>query len=392
MSASPCGGASSSGFWARLLALTRKEFRQLLRDRSSLTIGIALPALLILLFGYGISLDVNHARVAVVMEDASPTAVDVLYGLRLSRYFTPLTVRSMHEAQSLMAAHEVDAILRVPSDFTSTLSAGQGRLQLILLGADAATARVIEAYVNAALAQWSLVNNDREAGRGAVAALAAAAPYGRVALESRMWFNAANTSTWYLVPGLIVLIMTLTGAFLTSLVVAREWERGTLEALFVTPVRPTEILLAKLIPYFAVGMVGFAMCLLAARFLFGVPFVGSLWLLVASSVLYMLVSLGVGLLISSATKNQFIASQMALLTGFLPAMMLSGMLFDLNNVPPAVRFIGLALPATHYLDLVKTLMLAGDVWPIVLKDGSILVAYAAVLLAAARMVTRKRIA
>lgn len=387
------GGANSTGgFGSRLLALTRKEFRQLLRDRSSLAIGIALPALLILLFGYGISLDVNNAGVAVVMEDRSPTAVDVLYGLRLSRYLTPVTVHSMHEAEGLMDAHEVDAILRVPSDFTSALAAGQGRLQLIVHGADAATARVIEGYVGGALAQWSLRTDDREAGRGAAATLAAAAPFGAVVLEPRMWFNAAHTSTWYLVPGLIVLIMTITGAFLTSLVVAREWERGTLEALFVTPVRPTEILLAKMIPYFVVGMLGFAMCLLAARFLFGVPFMGSLWLLVASSVLYMLVSLGVGLLISSATKNQFVASQLALLTSFLPAMMLSGFLFDLNNVPTVVRYIGLALPATHFLDLVKTLMLAGDVWPIVIRDGAILAVYAVVLLTAARLVTRKRIA
>jgi ABC-2 type transport system permease protein len=386
------GATSTGGFGSRLLALTRKEFRQLLRDRSSLAIGIALPALLILLFGYGISLDVNNAGVAVVMEDRSPTAVDVLYGLRLSRYLTPVTVHSMHEAEGLMDAHEVDAILRVPSDFTSALAAGQGRLQLIVHGADAATARVIEGYVGGALAQWSLRTDDREAGRGAAATLAAAAPFGAVVLEPRMWFNAAHTSTWYLVPGLIVLIMTITGAFLTSLVVAREWERGTLEALFVTPVRPTEILLAKMIPYFVVGMLGFAMCLLAARFLFGVPFMGSLWLLVASSVLYMLVSLGVGLLISSATKNQFVASQLALLTSFLPAMMLSGFLFDLNNVPTVVRYIGLALPATHFLDLVKTLMLAGDVWPIVIRDGAILAVYAVVLLTAARLVTRKRIA
>lgn len=392
MSDGSSGNATSSAFVARLWALTRKEFRQLMRDRSSLAIGIVLPGLLILLFGYGISLDVNNVNVAVVVEDASPTAVDVLYGLRLSRYFTPVTVHSMHEAEGLMAAHEVDAILRVPSDFTSALTAGQGRLQLIVHGADAATARIIEGYVGGALAQWSLRTSEREAGRGAVATLAPSVPFGTVALEPRMWFNAANTSTWYLVPGLIVLIMTLTGAFLTSLLVAREWERGTLEALFVTPVRPTEILLAKMIPYFGVGMLGFAMCLLAARFLFGVPFMGSLWLLVASSVLYMLVSLGVGLLISSATKNQFVASQMALLTSFLPAMMLSGFLFDLNNVPPVVRFIGLALPATHFLDLVKTLMLAGDIWPIVFKDGAILVAYAVVLLGAARLVTRKRIA
>lgn len=386
------GRATSSGFWARLLALTRKEFRQLLRDRSSLAIGIGLPALLILLFGYGISLDIKNVNVAVVMGDPSPTAVDVLSGLRLSRYFTPVTVLSMHEAEGLMDAHEIDAILRVPSDFTSELVSGQGQgrgvLELIVHGADPATARVVVGYIAGALAQWSLRTGERKAGRGA----AAAAPFGSVALETHMWFNAANTSTWYLVPGLIVLIMTLTGALLTSLVVAREWERGTLEALFVTPVRPTEILLAKLTPYFGVGMLGFAMCLLAARFLFNVPFIGSLWLLVASSVLYMLVSLGIGLLISSATKNQFVASQMALLTSFLPAVMLSGMLFDLNNVPPVVRYIGLALPATYFLDLVRTLMLAGDLWPIVFKDGAILVAYAVALLLAARFATRKRIA
>ncbi len=376
------------GFWARLVALTRKEFRQLLRDRSNLAIGIALPALLILLFGYGISMDVNNAKVAVVMEDASPTAVDVLSGLQLSPYFTQRKVYSMRDAERMMDAHEVDAILRVPGDFTSRLAAGQGRLQLIVHGADAATARVIQAYVGGALAQWSLRTADRQARRDAASV---GAPFGSVVVEARMWFNAANTSTWYLVPGLIVLIMTITGAFLTSLVVAREWERGTLEALFVTPVRPTEILLAKMIPLFVVGMIGFAMCLAAARFLFDVPFMGSLWLLSLSSVLYMFVALGVGLLISSATKNQFIASQMALLTSFLPALMLSGFLFDLNNVPAVVRFVGQALPATHFLDLIKTLMLAGNVWPIVFKDCAILVAYALVLLTAARLVTRKRI-
>ena len=378
-----------SGFWLRLFALTRKEVRQLLRDRSNVAIGIALPALLILLFGYGISLDVNNVNVAVVMEDASPTAVDVRSGLQLSPYFTLQDVRSMHDAERLMDAHRVDAILRVPSDFTSELAAGRGRLQLIVHGADAATARVIQGYVGGAVAQWSARTADSQGPRGAASG---DAPFGRVAVEQRLWFNAANTSTWYLVPGLIVLIMTLTGAFLTSLVVAREWERGTLEALFVTPVRPTEILLAKMIPYFGVGMIGFAMCLVAARFLFDVPFMGSLALLILSSVLYMFVALGVGLLISSATKNQFIASQVALLTSFLPALMLSGFLFDLNNVPPFVRFVGELLPATHFLDLIKTLMLAGNVWSIVLKDSAILVAYAVVLLGAARLVTRKRIA
>jgi len=377
------------GFWSRLVALTRKEVRQLLRDRSNLAIGIALPALLILLFGYGISLDIDNAPIAIVLEDSSPTTLDVLEGLRLSTYITPVYVRTMPEATRLMQAHEVDGILRVPSDFASRLAAGRGQLQLIVHGADASTARIIQGYVSGALAQWSIRTADSQAG---LATTSGDAPFGTVVVEQRMWFNSANTSTWYLVPGLIVLIMTLVGAFLTSLVVAREWERGTLEALFVTPVRPLEILLAKLIPYFVVGMIGFSMCMVAARFLFHVPMEGSMWLLVLSSVLYMFVALGVGLLISSATKNQFIASQVALLTSFLPAMMLSGFLFDLNNVPTVVRVIGELLPATHFLDLIKTLMLAGNVWPIVIKDCAILTAYAVILLTAARLVTRKRIA
>ena len=381
--------ARKGGFLSRLAALTMKELRQLVRDTSNLAIGIALPAVLILLFGYGISLDLENAQVAVVLEDTSPTVVEVLSGLRLSPYITLATVHSMKDAEALMRERKVQAILRVPGDFTGRLAAGHATLQLIVHGADAATARVVQVYVARALAQWSARLTDSEGGR---AAAVGAEPFGTVTIEQRMWFNAANASTWYLVPGLIVIIMTLVGAFLTSLVVAREWERGTLEALFVTPVRPTEILLAKMIPYFIVGMIGFAMCLLAARLLFDVPMQGSLLVLVASSILYMFVALGVGLLISSATKNQFFASQLALVTSFLPAVILSGFLFDLHNVPPVVRVIGEALPATHFLELLKTLFLAGNVWPLIIKEWAILAAYAVVLLVAARAVTRKSLA
>ncbi|MDE2430481.1 MAG: ABC transporter permease [Burkholderiales bacterium] len=383
---------NAGNFWTRLWALTIKEFRQLLRDKSNLAIGILLPALLILLFGYGISLDLKNATVAVVIEDASPTAADVLSGLDLSRYLTPMPVRSMREAEALMQSRKADAILRIPGDFSAQLNRGQAKLQLIVHGADASTARTVQGYVGGAIAQWGVRQRDSAGQALSGAAKATRAMYGNVTLEQRMWFNAANTSTWYLVPGLIVLIMTLVGAFLTSMVVAREWERGTLEALFVTPVRPLEILLAKMIPYFVVGMIGFVMCLLASRFLFEVPMQGSLLLLVLSSVLYMFVALGVGLLISSVTKNQFIASQVALLTSFLPALMLSGFLFDLNNVPVVVRFVGNLLPATHFLELIKTLMLAGNVWPLIAKNLLILAAYAVFFLGAAQRVTKKIIA
>ena len=373
-----------SGFGTRLVSLTRKEFRQLLRDRSNLAIGILLPMVLILIFGYGMSLDVKNAPVAVVLEDSSPTAHEAIAGLQLSPTIAPVLLGSMHDAEALMRERKVDGIVRVPADFSRALAAGNARVQLIVHGADAGRATIIQAYVRGALAQAALRQADRGGGAGAAAPSA-----GRVTVEQRMWFNAANTSTWYLVPGLIVLIMTLIGAFLTALVMAREWERGTLEALFVTPVRPVEILLAKIIPYFAVGMLGLALCLLAARFLFAVPMVGSLFAVVLSSMLYLIVAVSLGLVISSVTRNQFLASQVALIATFMPSMMLSGFLFDLRNVPTAVRVIGHLLPATYFMDLIKTLFLAGDVWPLIWRNCAVLVAYAVGLLLLARLVTRK---
>jgi ABC-2 type transport system permease protein len=376
------------GFRSRLISLTRKEIRQLLRDRSNLIIGIGLPLVLILIFGYGLSLDVRDAKVAVVLEDPSPVAADVIAGLELSAYISPVVVTSMHDAQRLMLAREVDAIVQVQSDFSRRLAAGNAQVQLLLHGSDASRALIIRSYVSGALGQWAQRQSDR--GMVAGAGVDIAAP-GSVTLIQRMWFNAANTSTWYLVPGLIVLIMTLVGAFLTAMVMAREWERGTLEALFVSPVRPNEILLAKIIPYFMVGMLGLGMCLLAARFLFEVPMYGSLLIVLVSSMLYLLVALGLGLLISSVTRNQFLASQLAIISSFMPALMLSGFFFDLRNVPAVIHLVGNALPATYFMELIRTLFLAGNIWPMIFKNCAILAGYAVVLLGLARVVTRKKL-
>jgi ABC-2 type transport system permease protein len=186
--------------------------------------------------------------------------------------------------------------------------------------------------------------------------------------------------------------MTLIGAFLTAMVMAREWERGTLEALFVTPVRVDEILLGKIIPYFAQGMIGLVLCLLAAKFLFHVPIRGSVWLLATTSMLYLLVALSIGLVISSLTKSQFVASQITLLATFLPAMMLSGFLFDLRSMPPAIRLITYAMPARYYVALLQTLFLAGDVWGVILPNAAILAGMAIALLLLARLVTQKKLA
>ena len=374
------GHAASGGFWRRLCALTIKEFHQLLRDRSNLAIGILLPVMLILLFGYGLSLDIRNAPVAVVIEDGSPTARDVLAGLNGSDYIRPSYVTTMAEAEQLMRARRVDAIVRVPGDFSRRLARGDARVQLLLHGSDATMASSLRGYVMASINNWSAHQADRS-GR--------IAPAPGVQVIDRLWFNAANSSTWYLVPGLIVLIMTLVGGFLTSMVVAREWERGTLEALFVTPVRSLEILLAKIIPYFGVGMLGLLLCIVSARFLFQVPLNGSLWVLLASSMLYLIVALGLGLLISSLARNQFLASQIAVIATFMPALMLSGFLFDLNNVPIGIQRVASILPATHFVELSKMSFLAGDNFSLIVRKWSILGLQAVVLLAAAWLRTRK---
>jgi ABC-2 type transport system permease protein len=375
---------TTSGFVRRFVALLRKETRQLLRDRSNLAVGLVLPAVLILLFGYGLSFDVTDAPVAIVLEDRSPQARDVLAGLQGSPYIAPVWAVDMPEAVTRMRLGEVRGILRIPVDFSEQLARGQANVQLLVNGVDTNTAATIESYVSGALGVWGERQADRagDGNRGA----------GSVVVVSRMWFNEASSSTWYLVPGLIALVLTLIGAFLTSLLIAREWERGTLESLFVTPVRPLELVLAKLAPYLVIGIIDLVMCLIAARFFFAVPIRGSLGAIALVSVLYLIVSLALGLFISGATRNQFQASQVALLASFMPAMMLSGFIFDLRNMPRVIQIISQFLPATHFMPLIKTLFLAGDNWPLVAREGSILALYGVVLIAASRRSLRKRLA
>lgn len=374
---------SASGFTTRIVALTRKETRQMLRDRSNLVVGLLLPVVLILLFGYGLSFDVKDARVTVVLEDSSPTARNLVSGLQGSSYLAPTWATSMAQAERMVRAGETDAILRVPGDFSRRLAAGEGKLQLLLNGVDSNTAAAIEGYVSGALAVPLQRQGDRAGNKPA--------GVGSIVIAQRMWFNEAGQSTWYLVPGLIVLVMTLIGAFLTSLLVAREWERGTLESLFVTPVRPLELVLSKLAPYIIIGGIDLIMCLLAAKYLFQVPMRGSLWIIIVSSLLYLMVSLALGLFISAATRNQFAASQMALLASFMPAMMLSGFVFDLRNMPVIIQIISQALPATHFMGLIKTLFMAGDYWPDILKSCAILTLYTTVLIVLTRRLLIKNL-
>jgi ABC-2 type transport system permease protein len=365
----------------RIWTLMRKETRQIARDPSSIAIGIVLPVILILIFGYGLSLDVLKVPIAIVLEDSSPEAVDLAAGFQLSRYFDAEFATSMQQAESLMLARKVDGLVRIRPDFGRNLNLGRAEVQVLVHGTDANRARIIQIYAQSAVGQWSA----RHAAEGS------AVPTGPVIVIDRMWFNEANDSHYFLVPGLIVLVMTLIGAMLTTLVMAREWERGTLEALFVTPVRVDEILLGKTVPYFVLGMIGFAFCIAAAKFLFHVPVRGSILVLAGSSMLYLLVALGMGLWISSATKNQFVASQITMLVTFLPAFMLSGFIFDVRSMPAIVRLLTYVLPASYYVALLQTAFLAGNVWGVIIPNAAVLAGMALVVLLATRLATRKRL-
>jgi ABC-2 type transport system permease protein len=365
----------------RVRALVKKETLQIIRDPSSIALGVVFPVLLILLFGFGLSLDAKHVPVAVVLEDASPDATELASTFQLSRYFDARLVGSMFEAQRLMLAHQVDGIVRIRPDFSRQQVAGDAAAQIILYGGDANRARIVQGYAQGAIAQWTARHLAEGAGVFS----------GPVLMRDRMWFNEADDSRYFLVPGVIVLIITMNGALLTTLVVAREWERGTLEALFATPVRSDEILLSKVIPYFGLGMIGLTLCLLAAKFLFQLPFRGSLWVLAAGSILYMLVALGMGLFISATARVQFVASQITLAVAFVPVVLLSGFVWDLNSLPAVMRFISHIFPARYYTSLLQTILLAGNVWQVILPNAAVLATMATVLFVMTRRALKKQL-
>ena len=366
-------------FLRRLTALIKKEYKQIVRDQSSFIIGVVIPIMMILLVGYGMSLDVKDVPVAVVMQDPSPTVQDMFSFMDGSSYFNPRYVTTYHEGVSLMDDRKVDALVVVPPDFTESLRKGGGHVQIILWGVDPTTAKTAQGYMEAGLAAWQQAHM-REYMTSYGTRL------GMISVVNRQWYNDANTSTWFFVPGLIVLIMTMVGVFLTTMVMAREWERGTLESLFVTPVKPLEIVLSKWIPYFFVSMGGFALCMIAARYLFYVPIRGSVLIIILASMIYLLTTLGLGLTISSLLKDQFIACQIA-----LPTVMLSGFIFDLKSTPEFINAVGHIMPATYYMELLKTLFLVGNNWGMIVKNCTILIVYGLFFFGLSVVVTKKRL-
>lgn len=366
----------------RILALTRKETWQIIRDPSAIIIGVVLPLLMLVLFGYGLSFDIKNLPVAVVVEHSSADTSSATAALRLSNYFVVHPTQTMAEAEHLLAAQHVQAILRFPSDFSRDRAQNKATLLVVVNGSDSNTARIASNYVQSALGIWQA----RETQNGGMGA-----DFPTISIENRLWFNEANQSQWFLVPGVIVLVMTMIGALLTSIVIAREWERGTFEALFATPVRPVEILLSKTIPYFIMGMLGLALSVIGSQVLFGVPLRGSLWVLVLVSSLYLCVALGIGLVISSLSKSQFLANQMTFLVTFLPATLLSGFVFDIRSMPLGSQIVTHIFPACYFVSSLQTLFLAGNVWSVILPDMAVLAVMATLLMWLALKSIRKRI-
>jgi ABC-2 type transport system permease protein len=364
----------------RLRGLMRKEAFQIVRDPSSIAIAFVLPVVLLFLFGYGVSLDARSVPLAVVVQDRSPPATDFLATLVNSPYFAPEVVHTRPPAERALLAGRVDGIVVLRADFASRLAdRAAAPIQVLLDGVNANRVRTIEGYLQGAWQVWLAQRRAEDP----TAALPA------IRVDSRVWYNPGVDSTDFIVPGLVAIIMTLIGALLTALVVAREWERGTMEALFATPVRPGEILLGKLVPYFLLGMGGMALSVVMAVSLFEVPLRGSLAVLTGVSAVFMLSALGLGIFISTLARNQFVAAQAAIMATMLPAIMLSGFIFDIAAMPGWVQAVTYAVPARYFVSILQTLFLAGDVWPVIWPNLLALLAFAAGLLGVAAVRTRK---
>lgn len=373
---------AGGGARMRLRGLMRKEFLQIMRDPSSIGIAFLMPLVLLLLFGYGVSLDSENIPVALVVEQPSADTASFTAAFHESRYFRPSLFNDLHQAEVAMMAGHVKAIVVLRQDFARRLRQTDGApIQLIVNGVDANTGRIISGYVEGAWGTW-LQQRVQQRGQSLDVP---------VLLQQRVWFNGELRSRNFLVPGLIAVIMTLIGALLTAMVMAREWERGTMEALLVTPLSMREVILGKLLPYFVLGMGGLALSVSMAIFLFEVPLRGSLWVLIAASALFLLTALGMGLLISTVAKSQFVAGQIAIITTFMPAFLLSGFIFDIGSMPAVVQGITHLIAARYYVAILQTVFLAGNEWSVILPNAAGLAVLATVFLGLTRRNARKRL-
>jgi len=345
-------------------AIARKEYLHLIRDFRSLYLAFVIPLLLILMFGYALSLDVEHIRTAVVDEDRTAASRDFVDGLAATSYFDVIAYPPDTAALVRMLDHN-EAVMGIviPPDWTETLrSDRRSPLQVIIDGSDPNYAGNTRAFVTAYIAgrnQKQLIEFLNRQGRDRI--------HPPVEGRVRVWFNEDLESSNFIVPGIIAIIIIIVGALLTSLVIAREYENGTMETILALPVRAMEFWLGKAIPYFFIALVDMLVAILMGQFLFGVVMKSSFWLMLVASAFYIGVALSIGLLISVKTKSQLVANQMAILITYLPSLMLSDFVFPRENMPMVLKWLSSVVPATYYIDILNGLYLRhlglAQLWP-----------------------------
>jgi ABC-2 type transport system permease protein len=371
-----------SNRFRRIVSLVRKESLQAVRDPSTILIAFILPVILLFLFAYAVSLDVRQIRIGVVLESDTPQAAELAAAFGSTRYFAVTPARHRHEVEEKVIAGDLRGFIVIPQDFDRRLSAGTTpAIQVITDGVSPNTANFISGYARGVLGNWNAARLSKKGMDNPPI----------ISLESRFWFNPEIESRRFLVPGAIAIVMTIIGTLLTALVIAREWERGTYEAIISTPIGRIEILLGKLLPYFALGMGATVFCTILATTLFGVPLRGSWFALLSLSACFLVPALGQGLMISTLTKNQFVAAQAALFSGFLPAFMLSGFLYEIASMPLPLQMLTRVIPASYFVANLQTVFLTGDIWPQFIRGMAAMLAVGALFFTITALKTHKRL-
>ncbi|WP_423822270.1 ABC transporter permease [Salinisphaera sp. SPP-AMP-43] len=361
----------------RLAALARKESLQMVRDPSSILIAGVLPVVLLLLFAYAVSLDIRNVRLGVVLESGAAPAQSLAAAFAGTRYFTITTVGDRRAVADDLVAGTLRGYVVIPQDFEQRLAAADRPLvQIVTDGSQPNTAHFVANYARGVVANWQ-------------AQQARHAPGAPITLVPRFWFNPEIDSRRALIPGAIAIVMTIIGTLLTALVVAREWERGTMEAILSTPASVAEILLGKLLPYFGLGMAATIGATGLAVWVFDVPLRGSWFALLLLAATFMVPALGQGLLISALARNQFIAAQIAMMSGFLPAFLLSGFIYEIAAMPWPLRLLTHIVPARYFVAALQTVFLAGDVWALFAADIAAMLVIGLVFFAIALRRTHK---
>ena len=371
------------GSLRRLRALIIKEMLQIMRDPSSILIAFVLPLILLFAFGYALSLDATGLRIGLVLENTTPPARSFAAALTQSRYFDVTTAHDRRGLEEDLVAGRLAGVVIIPAYFTRRLArpGATAPIQVLTDATQPNTASFVENYVRGAWQSW-LQLRARDQGKEL------AMP---VRLQPRYWFNPELNSHFFLVPGSVAIVMTLIGAILTALVVAREWERGTMEAMMATPITIRELLVGKLVPYYILGMGSMLLTLFMAVEVFHVPFRGSFPVLCLVATVFLMAALGLGLFISTLARNQFVAAQVALLAAFLPSFLLSGFIFEISSMPWPIQLITRIMAARYFVSSLQTLFLAGDIWAELLPDMLAMLAIAAVLFTITALKTVKRL-